>query len=95
MSTLPLSAILICIATGVIIAVMYEYLHWLSIKALPSIKHKGRWLFLTTAARLFILFFVSILIAQNNNTRFLWIMVFFLITRRTLIHFAKNVKRKK
>ena len=95
MSTLSFSAVLICLATGVIIAIVYEYLHWLSIKALPSIKHKGQWLFLTTAARLFILLFISVLIAQDNKVRFLWIMVAFLITRRALIHFAKNVKRKK
>ena len=95
MNMLSVYDLSICIATGIIIGMAYEYLLWLTIKALPKIKHKGLWLLFTTAARLFLLLFTAVAMAHENVARFLWIIFAFLITRWTIINFAKNIKRKK
>ena len=86
-------AITTCIMTGILIGVAYEYLLWLSIKILPKINQKGLWLLLTTASRLFLLLFTAVVMAQENVARFLWIIFAFLVTRWTIINFAKNIKR--
>ena len=94
MTTIPFSDIIICITTGMFAAIVYEYMLWLSVKALPSIKHKGLWLLFTGFARLFVLLFSMAVVARNNLIHFVWIALAFLITRRIIIHFAKNIKEK-
>lgn len=90
----PITDVIYCIITGIMIGGAYEYLLWLSIKSLPSITHKGWWLFLTTAARLFLLLFTAIVVAQNQVVRFLIIVLAFMITRWIIINLAKNIKEK-
>ncbi|MBP5344299.1 MAG: hypothetical protein J6Y85_04435 [Alphaproteobacteria bacterium] len=94
MTTLSMATLIVCIITGILIGIAYEYLLWLSIKTLPKIKHKGLWLLFTTAARLFLLLFTAVVMAKENVARFLWIIFAFLVTRWIVINIAKNIKRK-
>ena len=95
MNTLSSSTLIVCIVTGILIGIAYEYLLWLSIKTLPKIKHKGLWLLFTTAVRLFLLLFPAVVMAKENIARFLWIIFAFLVTRWLIINSMKNIKRKK
>ena len=90
----PVTDLIYCIVTGILIGGAYEYLQWLSIKSLPSVTHKGWWLFWTTAARLFLLLFTAIVVAQDQAVRFLIIIFAFLVTRWIIVNFAKNIKGK-
>lgn len=94
MNTLSSEILAICIITGILIGIAYEYLLWLSIKTLPKIKRKGLWLLFTTAIRLFLLLFTAVVMAKENVARFLWIIFAFLVTRWLIINFMKNIKRK-
>ena len=90
----PIMDLIYCIITGIMIAGAYEYLLWLSIKSLPSITHKLLWLLFTGVARLFLLLFTAIVVAQDHTERFLVIIFAFLITRWIIVNFAKNIKRE-
>ena len=91
---LSLDAILLALAMGGILSLIYLELLWYSLKLLPKIKRKGLFLFASAAIRIFLFLFLAISLSQNHAGRFLWIVIGFVSVRLFLLSRIKNKGQK-
>jgi hypothetical protein len=86
--------ILISFGIGIIIGLIYLFLLWQTLLKLPSIKHKGNFLFLSAVVRLALLIFTAIYFSFDSGARFLLIIIGFIIARIITLKYVKNAIHK-
>ena len=91
---LPLLQLFTCIIIGVILSTIYLSLLWLTIKYLPKIHHKGLYLFISAALRIFLFLYGLIIFSQHNVARLIWILIGFITTRFIVLGLIKQRKSK-
>ena len=80
---------------GFLCALIYMLLLWKTVKTLPFVKHKGSFLFISAALRIFLLLACMILFSNHQAGRFITIFCGFVITRLIILHincFGKSYK---
>ncbi len=77
--------------TGIGLGLVYMYLLWQTVVYLPKIQKKGRFLFFSAAARIFMLVFCATVLSFGEATRFLLIIVGFIIARLLV---EKRIKKE-
>ena len=78
-----------CLLTGSICAVVYLYLLWKTVRLLPSVKHKGLFLFISMALRIFLLLVVMLLFSGKRPGPLLVICCGFLIMRLFILRLTR------
>lgn len=73
--------IALSLTIGIILGLVYMYLLWKTVMLLPKVEHKGRFLFLSAVVRIFILIFCAIVFSFDEASRFLLIIIGFIIAR--------------
>ncbi|MBQ3696084.1 MAG: hypothetical protein II938_03860 [Alphaproteobacteria bacterium] len=82
-----LSQFFLGLAMGSLICLVYLTLLWLSLKALPKIKHKVPFLLITAIIRISLAVVLLFLCAQHNLVQFLSILCGFILTRLILLNY--------
>lgn len=78
--------LIICaILCGIILSCVYCTILWYSVKKLPHIKHKGLFLFITSAFRLILFLIVAIFLAIRHPILLLCMFIAFIITRLIIV----------
>lgn len=70
---------------GIVLSCIYCALLWYSINKLPHVKHKGLFLFVSSAFRLILFITVAIFLAIRNPALLLFMFVAFVITRFIIV----------
>ena len=73
------------ILCGAALSCIYCVLLWYSLKKLPSIKHKGLFLFISSAFRLILFAVVAIFLAIRHPALLLCMFATFIITRFIIV----------
>ena len=74
---------------GMVLALVYLYLLWQTVHLLPTVKHKGLFLFISFAVRIFLLLAVMVLCSGENVGRFLTIFIGFYVVRLFVLRFTR------
>ena len=85
---------LMALATGIIIGCIYLFLLWQTLLKLPSVKHKGNFLFISAVVRLALLIFTAVYFSFENGARFLLIFIGFILCRIITMRYVKASIRK-
>ncbi|MGN1063448.1 MAG: ATP synthase subunit I [Alphaproteobacteria bacterium] len=94
LNTLSYLQIILSLGIGGLLGLIYLFLLWQTLLKLPKIKHKGNFLFLSAVIRLALLIFTAIYFSFNNGTRFILIIVGFIIARLIVMKYVKaSLKR--
>ncbi|MBO7257805.1 MAG: hypothetical protein J6V11_02570 [Alphaproteobacteria bacterium] len=89
-NALSIGQILLSFGIGIVSGLIYLFLLWQTLLKLPKIKHKGNFLFISAVIRLSLLIFTAIYFSFDNATRFLLIIIGFIIARVITIKYVKN-----
>jgi len=74
---------------GAACSIVFMYLLWETIQLLPRVKHRGLFLFVSMALRIFLLLAVMILFSGENAGRFILIFCGFVIMRLFILRFTR------
>lgn len=72
---------------GVVLGTIYLTLLWLTIKNLDRVKHTGLFLFISALIRLVLFLSCALWFSQHNVTKFLLIVIGFVVTRYCVTFF--------
>ena len=86
---MPLSDMGICLLIGAVVAIVYMYLLWETVRILPRVKRKGFFLFFSAVLRIFLLIFGMLLLSGDSAGRFILIFCGFLIFRLFILRFTR------
>lgn len=73
--------LVLSLLTGLGLGLVYMYLLWKTVLYLPKAVHKGRFLFISAALRIFFLIFFATVFSFGEASRFLLIIIGFIIAR--------------
>jgi len=79
----------VALGIGTALALVYLYLLWQTVHLLPIVKHKGLFLFISFAVRIFLLLAVMVLCSGENVGRFLTIFIGFYVVRLFVLRFTR------
>lgn len=91
---LPILDIILCLFIGLVLASIYLFMLWHSIKNIAKRKHKGLFLFVTIILRLAFLVIFVFLFGQQNPARVLYIFIGFIITRLFIVSLVGSRRNK-
>ena len=72
---------LLSLFIGLGLGLVYMYLLWKTVLYLPKAAHKGRLLFISAVLRIFFLIFFATILSFGETSRFLLIIIGFIIAR--------------
>lgn len=78
---LTILQILLSLIAGLGLGLIYMYLLWKTVLYLPKATHKGRFLFISAVLRIFCLIFFATFLSFGEASRFLLIIIGFIIAR--------------
>lgn len=87
---LPLSDILPLLWVGVSLAFVYLWLLLKTVQKLPIIKRKGLFLLASAVGRIVLFLGIALLFSEHSPTRFIWIVLAFVITRFLVVGHTKS-----
>ena len=87
---LPLSDILPLLWVGVSLAFVYLWLLLKTVQKLPIIKRKGLFLLASAVGRIVLFLGIALLFSQHSPTRFIWIVLAFVLTRFLVVGHTKS-----
>ena len=88
MMNISVGEIVWLIAAGIVLAAVYLYLLWQTIKVLPRVRHKQLFLFASKIIRIALLLFPMIVLARRNAVQLLIIFAVFWLTRTIALWIA-------
>lgn len=68
---------------------VFMYLLWETVQLLPRVKHRGLFLFISMALRIFLLLAVMVLFSGENAGRFILIFCGFIVMRLFILRFTR------